>query len=115
MASANKFPRSYWTMNEKRRKMNERGFTLIEIMVVVVIIGLLATLVTVNLLENADKAKIVKARADLKAIENAAELFKLDNGNYPTTQQGLKALTEKPSGGGRGSYIKGRVPVDAWG
>lgn len=92
---------------------NERGFTLIEIMVVVVIMGLLATLVTVNLLDNADKAKIVKAKADIKAIENALELYKLDVGRYPTTQEGIKSLTQK--GDGREAYIKGNVPKDPWG
>ena len=94
-------------------RKDQRGFTLIEIMVVVVIIGLLATLVTVNLLENADKAKIVKARADIKAIENALELFKLDAGRYPNTQEGLKALMTKTET--HDSYIKGgSVPKDPW-
>jgi general secretion pathway protein G len=95
-------------------KKDERGFTLIEIMVVVVIIGLLATLVTVNLMEKADDAKVVKAKADIKAIENALELYKLDSGRYPSTQEGLKALVTK--GEGRDSYIKGgKVPQDPWG
>ncbi len=97
----------------QRLKRDERGFTLIEIMVVVVIIGLLATLVTVNLLDRADEAKRVKAGADIKAIENALELFKLDSGNYPSTQEGLKALI----GGNEGNrqYLKdGRVPKDPW-
>lgn len=92
---------------------NQRGFTLIEIMVVVVIMGLLATLVTVNLLDNADKAKIVKAKADIKSIENALELYKLDQGRYPTTQEGIKSLTQK--GEGHEAYIKGNVPKDPWG
>jgi general secretion pathway protein G len=96
-----------------KKRRDQRGFTLIEIMVVVVIMGLLATLVTVNLLENADKARRVKARADIKAIENALELYKLDNGSYPTTQMGLKALTEP--GEGRGAYIKGGMREDPWG
>lgn len=95
------------------RYKNQRGFTLIEIMVVVVIMGLLATLVTVNLLDNADKAKIVKAKADIKALENALELYKLDLGRYPTTQEGIKSLTEK--GEGHEAYIKGSVPKDPWG
>jgi general secretion pathway protein G len=100
-------------MPQNLRK-NERGFTLIEIMVVVVIIGLLATLVTVNLLENADKAKVVKARADIKALENALELYKLDSGRYPNTQEGVKALVTKTES--HDSYIKGgSVPKDPWG
>ncbi len=100
---------------QKNAKLkNQRGFTLIEIMVVVVIMGLLATLVTVNLLDNADKEKTVKARADIKAIENALELYKLDTGRYPTTQEGLSALVTRSEGGQ--IYLKGgRVPEDPWG
>lgn len=97
-----------------RRGKDERGFTLIEIMVVVVIIGLLATLVTVNLMDRADQARVVKASADIRALQNALELYKLDNGRYPTTQEGLQALT-KTGDGGR-SYLGGtRVPRDPWG
>ncbi len=95
------------------KKRDQRGFTLIEIMVVVVIMGLLATLVTVNLLDNADKAKRVKAKADIKAIESALELYKLDHGTYPTTQMGLKALTEAGQDGS-GPYIKGGMKQDPW-
>ena len=82
---------------------DSRGFTLIEIMVVVVILGILAAIVVPRLLSRPDEAKVTKAKVDMKSIEEALGLFKLDSGFYPTTDQGLKALVEKPS--------TGRIPV----
>lgn len=75
------------------------GFTLIEIMVVIIILGLLATLVIPNITGYTEKAKREKARADIASLEGALELFKADNGFYPTTEQGLDALIIKPSTG----------------
>ena len=98
----------------------EVGFTLIEIMVVVFILGLLVTLVAPKILGRTDEAKRTKAAADLRAIEQALHLYKLDSGNYPTTDQGLKALVTKPESGiiparwNSEGYLE-KVPVDPWG
>ena len=74
-----------------------RGFTLIEIMVVVVILGILAALVVPNILGNVDTARITAARQDIRGIESALDMYRLDNFNYPTTQQGLEALVAQPA------------------
>ncbi len=87
----------------------KRAFTLIEIMVVVLIIGLLAGLVGINVMRYFDKAKIKTVQAQLSMIEQALELYKLENGRYPTTDEGLAALA-------KGGYIKGnKIPKDPWG
>jgi general secretion pathway protein G len=75
----------------------QRGFNLIEIMVVVVIIGLLASIVAPMVSDKADKARIQKAKADMDAIKTALKLYQLDNFNYPSSEQGLTALVSKPS------------------
>lgn len=99
---------------------NNRGFTLIEIMVVVVILGILAAFVVPKLLNRPDEARMTKAATDIKGIEQALGLFKLDNGFYPTTEQGLQALVSKPAIGrippkyAEGGYLK-KVPTDPWG
>jgi len=96
------------------------GFTLIEILVVVFIIGLLATIVSVNVIGQTDNARVVKAKADLKEIEQGLHLFKLDNGFYPTTEQGLAALVQRPSSGPQprkynaDGYVQ-KIPEDPWG
>jgi len=98
----------------------QKGFTLIEIMVVVVIIGLLATLVLPRVLGRQEQAQIEKARADIQALSSALKLYKLDNFNYPSTQQGLDALVSRPGGDPpaknwkQGGYIE-RLPDDPWG
>ena len=74
----------------------EKGFTLIEIMIVIVIIGILATLVIPNVMSRPDEARVVSARADVSPMVQALKLYKLDNGRYPTTEQGLNALVTKP-------------------
>ena len=76
---------------------NQRGFSLIEIMVVVVILGILASIVVPKIISRPDEARVVKAKQDILAIQNALDLYKLDNGVYPSTDQGLMALVEKPT------------------
>ena len=104
------------TFNETKQK----GFTLIEIMVVVVILGILAALVVPQVMNRPDQAKVTVAKGDIKAIGAALDMYKLDNFSYPSTQQGLNALVEKPSGSpqpknwNRDGYLK-RVPKDPWG
>lgn len=98
----------------------QTGFTLLEIMVVVVIIGLLATLVLPRVLGRQEQAQIQKAKADVQALSSALKLYKLDNFAFPSTQQGLDALLTRPSGNPpannwkQGGYID-RLPKDPWG
>jgi general secretion pathway protein G len=98
----------------------QQGFTLIEIMVVVFILGLLVTIVAPKIIGRSDEARRTKAAADIKAIEQALHLYKLDNGSYPTTEQGLKALVAKPESGiiparwNPDGYLE-KVPFDPWG
>jgi general secretion pathway protein G len=101
---------------------NKMGFTLIEIMVVIVILALLAALVGPKLMGRTDDAKITDARVQIKNIETALKLYKLDNGNYPTTEQGLSALVAIPTVGvipksfKDGGYLESKkVPKDPWG
>ncbi|MCW8828447.1 MAG: type II secretion system major pseudopilin GspG [Gammaproteobacteria bacterium] len=98
----------------------QRGFTLIEVMVVVVILGILAAVIVPKIMDNPDKARLVKARSDVQALKSALDMYKLDNFNYPSTDQGLQALVEKPSGSPearnwkQGGYLDG-LPADPWG
>ena len=98
----------------------ESGFTLVELMVVIVIIGLLATIVIINVLPSQDRAMTQKARSDVALLEQALELYRLDNMSYPRGEQGLNALVSAPAGlaqAGRyrqGGYIK-KLPDDPWG
>jgi len=98
-----------------------RGFTLIELMVVIVILGILAMYIAPKIMSRPEEAKQVRARMDIVALETALKLYKLDNGSYPTTEQGLQALVAPPETGTeakqwkRGGYLeKGRVPKDPW-
>lgn len=107
-------------MNATIRTRRQQGFTLLEIMVVLVILGLLVALVAPNVLQNQDKAMVEKARADVALLEQALDMYKLDNFQYPTTDQGLEALVTKPETGPQpkrynsNGYIK-RLPTDPWG
>jgi general secretion pathway protein G len=102
------------------RRRAQAGFTLIEIMVVVFILGLLVTLVAPRIIGRTDEARRVKAAADIKGIEEALQLYKLDSGFYPTTDQGLQALVTPPTSGNipqrwnPDGYLEA-VPVDPWG
>ena len=101
---------------------NQKGFTLIEIMVVVIILGLLAGLVLPRILGQEEKAKVATAKVQIRSLEDALDSYKLDNGFYPTTDQGLDALIRKPEAGRvpekwrEGGYLKpARIPKDPWG
>lgn len=96
----------------------EQGFTLIEVMVVVVILGILAALIVPNVIGQGDKARVGTTKSTLSTVGNALDLYKLDNHKYPTTQEGLDALINKPASAKNwlnGGYIKGGMPKDGWG
>lgn len=99
-------------------RQHQSAFTLIEIMVVVVILGILAAIVVPQIMSRPDEARVVKAKQDILAIESALDLYKLDNGQYPTTDQGLEALVEQPTSEPTPSnwrrYLK-QLPKDPWG
>lgn len=99
---------------------NQRGFTLIEIMVVVVILGILAAIVVPRLLDEPERARRTSAATQIRSLEEALGMFRLDNGYYPSTEQGLEALVTQPTIGRiptrykDGGYIR-RIPNDPWG
>lgn len=102
--------------------LNRKGFTLIELMVVIVILGILAGLIVPRIMGRPEEARRTKARIQLESLETALKLYKLDNGAYPTTEQGLQALVEPPTVGElpknwrEGGYLeKGKIPKDPWG
>jgi general secretion pathway protein G len=98
----------------------EAGFTLVELMVVIVIIGLLSTFVVINVLPSQDKAMVEKAKADVVLLEQAVEMYRLDNLVYPSIEQGLEALVKAPEGLNqperyrKDGYVR-RLPTDPWG
>lgn len=102
------------------RRSAEHGFTLVELLVVIVIIGLLATIVAINVIPATDKARVEKAKADVATIEQALDQYRLDNLNYPSGTEGLQALLSppatlaQPARYRRGGYIK-KLPADPWG
>lgn len=105
-----------------RKPMNNRGFTLIEIMVVIAILALLAALVAPKIIGRSDDAKIADAKVQIKNLETALKLYKLDNGGFPSTEQGLAALVTKPTVGqipknykAEGYLESKKVPKDPWG
>ena len=112
-------------MKQQRQRIkpgsgSQGGFTLLEIMVVVAILGVLFSMVAPNVLGNKDKANLQKAKSDIVTLENALDMYRLDNNHYPSTEQGLEALVNKPSGSPEprgyreGGYIR-RLPKDPWG
>lgn len=100
-------------------RKTQQGFTLLEIMVVVTILGLLAAFIVPNVIGQGEKAKMDLARANMASIGNALDMYKLDNNRYPTSDQGLQALVEKPSDARNwnpAGYLSGsNVPQDPWG
>ena len=105
-----------------KEKRNNRGFTLIELMVVIVILGILAGLIIPRIMGRPEEARRMKGRIQIESIETALKLYRLDNGEYPSTEQGLEALVESPTVGQlpkawrKGGYLeKGKVPKDPWG
>ncbi|HDQ41535.1 MAG TPA: type II secretion system protein GspG [Desulfonatronum sp.] len=101
---------------------HQRGFSLIELMIVVVILGLLATLLVPRIMDRPEEARVAKAMMDIRTLESALRLYRLDNGTYPTTEQGLAALVRRPESGPAprnyrsGGYLEGdALPRDPWG
>jgi general secretion pathway protein G len=107
-------------MKSEKNSFKNKGFTLVEIMVVVVILGILAAIIVPKIMSRPEQARIVKVKQDILAIESALDLYKLDNGFYPSTDQGLNALIEKPSTQPAPSNWKSegylqKLPIDPWG
>jgi general secretion pathway protein G len=108
------------TLPSVRRFDRSPGFTLIEVMVVIVILGILAALVVPRVLERPDEARVIAARQDIAAISQALKLYRLDNQRYPTTDQGLQALVARPAiepvpGNWKPNGYLERLPRDPWG
>ena len=100
---------------------DRKGFTLLEILVVVFILGILAAIVAPKIMGRTDEAKVTEAKVQIKDFETALKLYKLDNGSYPTTEQGLQALIDPPTAGDppkhyrKGGYLEQKkVPLDSW-
>lgn len=100
----------------KKSLTDARGFTLIELIVVVIIIGLLAGLVLPQFIRQEEKAKLKTTKAQIELFGTALDTFRLDVGRYPTTDEGLQALRQRPGGLDRwdGPYLKKELPLDAW-
>jgi general secretion pathway protein G len=110
------------TTSMRHRKTGQKGFTLLEIIIVVFILSLLVALVAPKIIGRTDDARITDAKVQIKNLETALKLFRIDNGFYPDTQQGLQSLIEKPTTGRipnkyrEGGYLdQKRIPLDPWG
>lgn len=109
-------------LEEQEMTNREKGFTLLEILIVITILGILASLIAIRVMDRPGEARAMKAQIEINTLENALKLFKLDNAFYPSTDQGLQALVEEPTTGRipgkwrEGGYLeKGVVPKDPWG
>jgi general secretion pathway protein G len=108
-------------MDSASRRTRNQAFTLIEIMAVVLIIGMLSSIVGFAVFRQVDKARVVTARAQIDRLESSLELYAMDNGRFPTTEQGLDALIREPASAPEppnyqpGGYLKGELPLDPWG
>lgn len=102
---------------QQMRKPRKSGFTLIELLVVVVVLGVLASYVAPRYFAQVGKSEVQVARAQIDAFEKALDQYRLDTRRYPTTEQGLKALVEKPAGETQwvGPYLRKEIPLDPWG
>jgi len=105
------------SFGDRRRR---RGFTLIELIVVIIVLGLLAGLVAPQIFGRVSEAKSATARTQIELLSAALDSYRLDNGSYPTTEQGLAALRDKPTSGTapaswRGPYLRKDIPLDPWG
>ena len=107
------------SQSRDRKRRNEEGFTLIELMVVIVILAILTTIVAINVMPSGQKAKTTAAKVDISQLEGALNLYKLNYDSYPTTAQGLQALLSAPAGVDASKYQKGgyiqKLPPDPWG
>lgn len=107
-------------MRNGQARWNNSGFTLIEVMVVVAILGILAAIIVPRIMDRPDEARIIKTKQDIRVMESALQLYRLDNFYYPSTDQGLEALVQRPAGSPEpknwksGGYLE-RLPKDAWG
>jgi len=113
---SNELPSS--ALTEAMNRTKKRGFTLIEILVVIVVIAILATLVAPNVFQHVSTAKTSTAKSQIEMLSTALDAYRLDNGQYPTTQQGLEALITKPTidppATWRGPYLRKEIPLDPW-
>jgi general secretion pathway protein G len=104
-------------MRHDRGRRRDRGFTFLELLVVITILGIIAAIVAPRFIGRVGPARLKAAKAQIGMFETALDTFKLDTGRYPTTEEGIKALREKPSGvdNWQGPYLPKEIPLDPWG